>query len=51
VRQIRLERFVAQRKFREARHQAQLLAALVTDKTGPYSRWLSAVTREGGLHK
>ncbi|MET0389020.1 MAG: hypothetical protein ABW321_23805 [Polyangiales bacterium] len=48
---VRLERFLAEGKHDEARHQAQLLADLVTDKAGPYARWLSAVKREGELRR
>ncbi|MEY4575838.1 MAG: hypothetical protein RL701_541 [Pseudomonadota bacterium] len=49
LRHVRLERYLTQGEYPEARRQATVLAELVVEKNGAYARWLSAVRREGEL--
>jgi hypothetical protein len=43
---VRLERFLATEQWNDARQQAGLLAALLTDQRGDYRQWLDRVARE-----
>jgi hypothetical protein len=46
VRQVRIERFIAQEKLDALRREVLLTAEFVEDKAHPYSHWLSALARE-----
>jgi hypothetical protein len=46
VRQVRIERFIAQEKLDALRREVLLAAEFVEDKSHPYAHWLSALGRE-----
>jgi hypothetical protein len=46
VRQVRIERFIAQEKYAELRREVLLAAEFVQDPAHPYAHWLSALARE-----
>jgi hypothetical protein len=49
VRQVRIERFIAQEKLDALRHEVLLTAEFVQDKSHPYAHWLSALAREADV--
>jgi hypothetical protein len=49
LRHVRLERFLAQDRYDDARREAELVSELVPDKQHEYAHWLSALKREGAL--